>query len=211
MSKTDMVSEQDALVGRDTAIILDGVHAVNGSNYLQAAAGLTTAYFGLGCFWGAERLFWQQNGVVSTAVGYAGGYTANPSYEEVCTGLTGHTEAVKVVYDPSVISYQQLLACFFEQHDPTQGMRQGGDVGTQYRSMIFASNREQASLAMQAQQAYQKALQGEGLARAISTEIVDFEVFYYAELNHQQYLHKNPNGYCGLGGLGVCLPPWLQD
>ncbi|MGY5453389.1 peptide-methionine (S)-S-oxide reductase MsrA [Agarivorans sp. MS3-6] len=211
MSKTDMVSEQDALVGRKTAITLDGIHAVNGSDYLQPAAGLSVGYFGLGCFWGGERLFWQQNGVVSTAVGYAGGYTENPSYDEVCTGLTGHTEVVKVIYDPKVLSYQTLLACFFEQHDPTQGMRQGADVGSQYRSMIFATNSEQAGLAQQAQHAYQQALQGEGLDRAISTEIVEFTIFYYAELYHQQYLHKNPNGYCGIGGLGVCLPPWLQD
>ncbi|GAB1620790.1 peptide-methionine (S)-S-oxide reductase MsrA [Agarivorans albus] len=212
MSKTTLVSQADALPGRLEAIELDGIHAVNGSNYLeQASAEQETAYFGLGCFWGAERLFWQQQGVITTAVGYAGGFTPNPNYDEVCTGLTGHAEVVKVIYDPSVISYQQLLTCFFEQHDPTQGMRQGGDVGTQYRSMIFATSSKQLELAKQAQQAYQKALQGEGLAHAISTEIVSFDTFYYAELYHQQYLHKNPNGYCGLGGLGVCLPPWLQD
>ncbi len=206
-----MVSPQEALAGREQAIELDGVHAVNGSNYLQQPApGMEIAYFALGCYWGAERLFWQQSGVITTAVGFAGGYTPNPSYQEVCTGLTGHAETVKVVYDPSVISYQQLLVCFFEQHDPTQGMRQGGDVGTQYRSVIFALNPQQASLAKQAQVAYQQALQGEGLAKAISTEVIDFDVFYYAELDHQQYLHKNPEGYCGLGGLGVCLPPWLQ-
>nr|WP_055731879.1 peptide-methionine (S)-S-oxide reductase MsrA [Agarivorans gilvus] len=207
-----MVSPQEALAGREQAIELDGVHAVNGSNYLQApAAGMEIAYFALGCYWGAERLFWQQEGVITTAVGFAGGYTPNPTYEEVCTGLTGHAETVKVVYDPSVISYRQLLACFFEQHDPTQGMRQGGDIGTQYRSVIFAVDEQQASIAKQAQLAYQEALKGEGLAKAISTEIVDFDVFYYAELDHQQYLHKNPDGYCGLGGLGVCLPPWLQQ
>ncbi|WP_432459263.1 MULTISPECIES: peptide-methionine (S)-S-oxide reductase MsrA [unclassified Agarivorans] len=211
MGKNQIVSQADALKGREEAICLDGIHAVNGSDYLAGVSnGLSEAYFALGCFWGAERLFWQQQGVVSTAVGYAGGYTPNPSYDEVCTGLTAHAEAVRVIYDPTVITYQALLTCFFEQHDPTQGMRQGGDVGSQYRSMIFTLSREQAALAEQAQRSYQQALNSEGLAKAISTEIVEFDKFYYAESEHQQYLHKNPNGYCGLGGLGVCLPPWLQ-
>ncbi|WP_432463085.1 peptide-methionine (S)-S-oxide reductase MsrA [Agarivorans sp. QJM3NY_33] len=211
MGKNQIVSQADALKGREEAICLDGIHAVNGSDYLAGVSnGLSEAYFALGCFWGAERLFWQQQGVVSTAVGYAGGYTPNPSYDEVCTGLTAHAEAVRVIYDPTVITYQALLTCFFEQHDPTQGMRQGGDVGSQYRSMIFTLSREQAALAEQAQRSYQLALNSEGLAKAISTEIVEFDKFYYAESEHQQYLHKNPNGYCGLGGLGVCLPPWLR-
>ncbi|WP_432453358.1 peptide-methionine (S)-S-oxide reductase MsrA [Agarivorans sp. QJM3NY_29] len=211
MGKNQIVSQADALKGREEAICLDGIHAVNGSDYLAGVSnGLSEAYFALGCFWGAERLFWQQQGVVSTAVGYAGGYTPNPSYDEVCTGLTAHAEAVRVIYDPTVITYQALLTCFFEQHDPTQGMRQGGDVGSQYRSMIFTLSREQAALAEQAQRSYQQALNSKGLAKAISTEIVEFDKFYYAESEHQQYLHKNPNGYCGLGGLGVCLPPWLQ-
>ncbi len=159
----------------------------------------------MGCFWGAERLFWTLPGVVSTAVGYIGGHTPNPSYEEVCSGRTGHTEAVLVVFDPKVVSYAQLLAVFWERHDPTQGMRQGNDVGTQYRSAIFACDPAQQAQAIQSRKQYQSALREAG-RDAITTEILDAPAFYYAEAYHQQYLARNPNGYCGLRGTGVSCP-----
>jgi peptide-methionine (S)-S-oxide reductase len=161
-----------------------------------------TAVFGLGCFWGAERKFWQQPGVIATAVGYAGGYTENPTYEEVCTGMTGHTEVVLVVFDPKQTSYANLLKIFWESHDPTQGMRQGNDVGTQYRSAIYVANIEQRAIAEASKKAYAQSLQRAGF-EAITTEVLDAPPFYYAEDYHQQYLAKNPNGYCGLGGTGV--------
>ena len=160
--------------------------------------------FGLGCFWGAERKFWQVEGVYSTAVGYAGGFTPNATYEEVCTGLTGHNEVVRVVFDPIVISYGRLLKVFWESHNPTQGMQQGNDVGTQYRSGIYTYSEEQKNIAKRTLQEYQGALSKQGHG-AITTEILDAPEFYYAEDYHQQYLAKNPNGYCGLGGTGVCL------
>jgi peptide-methionine (S)-S-oxide reductase len=167
---------------------------------------METAMFGLGCFWGAERKFWQQEGVYVTAVGYAGGITPNPTYEEVCTGYTGHNEVVFVVYDPQVISYQDLLKVFWESHDPTQGMRQGNDVGTQYRSGIYVYSEAQKKLAQMSRDAYQQALNTAGY-KEITTEILDAPEFYFAEGYHQQYLAKNPHGYCGLGGTKVCLPP----
>jgi peptide-methionine (S)-S-oxide reductase len=181
-------------------------HFVNG-HPLQPPfpGGLETTMFGLGCFWGAERVFWQVDGMYTTAVGYAGGFTPNPIYEEVCTGLTGHNEVVLVVFDPKVVSYERLLKVFWEAHDPTQGMRQGNDVGTQYRSGIYTVWPAQKAAALASREAYQAALRAAG-HRAITTEIVDAPPFYYAEGYHQQYLAKNPGGYCGLGGTGVTCP-----
>jgi peptide-methionine (S)-S-oxide reductase len=170
--------------------------------------GLETALFGLGCFWGAERVFWQANGVYTTAVGYAGGYTPNPTYEEVCTGLTGHNEVVRVVFDPAVVFYESLLKVFWEAHDPTQGMRQGNDVGTQYRSGIYTYTEAQGRAAIASRDAYQKVLSSAGYG-AITTEIEEAPEFYYAEDYHQQYLAKNPGGYCGLGGIGISCPVGL--
>jgi peptide-methionine (S)-S-oxide reductase len=178
-------------------------HAVNGTP-LEAPfpAGLEQAMFGLGCFWGAERKFWQKTGVYTTAVGYAGGYTKNPGYEEVCSGRTGHAEVVLVVFDPKKISYDELLKTFWENHDPTQGMRQGNDVGTQYRSAIYVYSDEQRTAAERSRERYEDALAKNGF-KPITTGIEDAPEFYYAEDYHQQYLAKNPNGYCGLGGTGV--------
>jgi peptide-methionine (S)-S-oxide reductase len=186
--------------------LISNLHYVN-HHALQPPfpAGLEQALFGLGCFWGAERKFWRQAGVYSTAVGYAGGSTPNPSYEEVCSGLTGHAEVVLVVYDPNFISYQQLLQLFWESHDPTQGMRQGHDIGTQYRSAIYVANDGQEMAALHSCQAYQRALNTAGCG-PITTEITEAPTFYYAEDYHQQYLAKNPGGYCGLGGTGIPCP-----
>jgi peptide-methionine (S)-S-oxide reductase len=170
--------------------------------------GLATAVFGLGCFWGAERKFWEADGVFTTAAGYAGGLTPNPTYEEVCSGLTGHTEAVLVVFDPAVVSYDDLLRLFWESHNPTQGMRQGNDVGTQYRSAVYTHGPDQAAAAQASRDAYQQVLAAAGYGE-ITTEIADAGPFYYAEDYHQQYLAKNPNGYCGLGGTGVSCPVGL--
>jgi peptide-methionine (S)-S-oxide reductase len=201
--KTTIPAQDEALPGRDTPLPLSGKHFVNGSPIKQpAAGGLEEAVFGLGCFWGAERKFWQIPGVVTTAVGYAGGYTPNASYEEVCSGRTGHTEVVRVVFDPAKVSYESLLKAFWESHDPTQGMRQGNDVGTQYRSAIYTTTDEQARVADASRRAYQAALT-RAHRGTISTEIREAPEFYYAEEYHQQYLAKNPNGYCGLGGCGV--------
>ena len=202
--KTRMIEEADALVGRDApAFRIPEKHAVLGTP-LQPPfpEGLETAVFGLGCFWGAERLFWKLDGVYTTAVGYAGGFTRNPTYEEVCTGATGHTEAVLVAYDPKVVSYGELLKVFYEEHDPTQGMRQGNDVGTQYRSAIYYTNDEQKRIAEEVTSNYESALRREGLD-PVTTEIAAAGPFYYAEDYHQQYLHKVPDGYCGLKGTGV--------
>lgn len=196
----------EALPGRDTQMPVTAQHFVNGASLKGPySAGAETIYFGLGCFWGAERLFWELPGVVVTAVGYQGGSTSNPSYEEVCSGRTGHTEAVKVVYDPSRISLETLLKTFWEEHDPTQGMRQGNDVGTQYRSAIYTTSPEQAEIVEKSRAAYQEALSGRGLGW-ITTEIAPAGEFFYAETYHQQYLAKNPNGYCGLQGTGVSCP-----
>jgi peptide-methionine (S)-S-oxide reductase len=181
-------------------------HAVTGERIQPPfPEGTRTAVFGMGCFWGAERLFWQTPGVVSTAVGYAGGMTPNPTYEETCTGRTGHTEAVLVVYDPRQVSYEDLLKVFWEGHDPTQGMRQGNDLGTQYRSAIYTDGDEQAAAAAASRERYQQALSERGKGE-ITTEVAPAGPFYYAEDYHQQYLHKVPNGYCGLGGTGVACP-----
>ena len=167
---------------------------------------LETALFGLGCFWGAERLFWEMGGVWTTAVGYAAGHTPNPTYQETCTGLTGHNEVVLVVFDPKIVSYETLLKKFWESHDPTQGMRQGNDTGTQYRSGIYAYSRNQKDQALTSRNTYQGALDAAGRGTKITTEILDAPQFYYAEEYHQQYLAKNPSGYCGIGGTGVSCP-----
>ena len=204
--KIQMPRPEAALPGRATPMPVSAHHYVN-EHPLQPPfpAGLESALFGLGCFWGAERKFWTQPGVYSTAVGYAGGFTPHPTYEEVCSGQTGHTEAVLVIFDPALVKYEQLLQIFWEAHDPTQGMRQGNDVGTQYRSAIYTRNDLQRTAALASRDAYQDALTraGHGL---ITTEIADAPPFYYAEDYHQQYLAKNPGGYCGLGGLGVHCP-----
>jgi len=201
-----MPSKAEALPGRGARMPVPDAHFVNGHR-LQPPfpAGFETAMFGLGCFWGAEKKFWQVPGVYSTAVGYAAGVTPNPTYREVCTGMTGHNEAVLVVFDPKVVSYETLLRVFWENHDPTQGMRQGNDVGTQYRSGIYFANDAQRAAAESARDMYQAELTREGYGK-ITTEILPAPEFYYAEEYHQQYLAKNPNGYCGLGGTGVTCP-----
>jgi peptide-methionine (S)-S-oxide reductase len=173
-------------------------------------AGLQLAMFGMGCFWGSERLFWELPGVYSTAAGYAGGFTPHPTYQEVCTGMTGHTEVVRVVFDPARVGYAELLKCFWESHDPTQGMRQGGDVGTQYRSAIYATDDAQLRQAEESKAAYQRALAVAGHGLPISTEVLPAPVFYYAEEYHQQYLARNPGGYCGLDSTGVACPAGLD-
>lgn len=203
---TALPTADQALPGRAQPLNVPDAHYVNGAPLKPPfPAGLEEAVFGLGCFWGAERKFWQIPGVVSTAAGYAGGYTPNPTYEEVCSGRTGHTEVVRVIFDPRQVSYAHLLKVFFESHDPTQGMRQGGDIGTQYRSAIYATNAAQKAAAEEALAAYGEKLRAAGFG-AITTEIRDAPEFYYAEDYHQQYLAKNPNGYCGLGGTGVSCP-----
>jgi peptide-methionine (S)-S-oxide reductase len=201
--KTEMPARQDALPGRAKPLQVPDTHFVNGHRIKPPfPAGLEEAVFGLGCFWGAERLFWELPGVYSTAVGYAGGFTPNPTYEEVCTGQTGHTEVVRVIYDPGKIDYEDLLKAFWESHDPTQGMRQGNDIGTQYRSAIYALNPEQKRVAETSKRAYQARL-SDAHRGTITTEVLDAPEFFYAEDYHQQYLAKNPDGYCGIGGCGV--------
>lgn len=196
----------DPLPGRDESMAITDRHYVNGKNLKPPfEAGTHQAVFGLGCFWGAERCFWQLDGVITTAVGYAGGSTPNPTYHEVCSGRTGHTEAVLVVFDPARISYEKLLQVFFESHDPTQGMRQGNDVGTQYRSAIYTFDDSQSEAAKTFAELYETALRRSGY-RAVTTEIAAAGEFFYAEDYHQQYLAKNPGGYCGLGGTGVACP-----
>ena len=201
--KAVMPNPENALAGRDTPMPITNRHYVKGTP-LQPPfpEGMQQAVFGLGCFWGAERKFWQMDGVYTTAVGYTAGYTPNPTYEEVCSGMTGHNEVVLVVFDPGSVSYAALLKVFWEAHNPTQGMRQGNDVGTQYRSGIYTFNNEQQQTALTSLAQYQLALEDVGYG-AITTEILPDVVFYYAEDYHQQYLAKNPNGYCGLGGTGV--------
>ncbi|MEM6511637.1 MAG: peptide-methionine (S)-S-oxide reductase MsrA [Pseudomonadota bacterium] len=208
--KQTLPGAADALPGRDQPIDVPDTHFVNG-NPLQGPwpDHLETAVFGLGCFWGAERKFWEQDGVYSTSVGYAGGVTPNPTYREVCSGQTGHAEVVLVVFDPAVTSFEQLLSVFWENHDPTQGMRQGNDVGTQYRSTIYTVSDEQADIARASRRAYQAQLDGAGFGR-ITTEIAALNTYFYAEDYHQQYLAKNPGGYCGIGGTGVSCPVGLS-
>jgi peptide-methionine (S)-S-oxide reductase len=201
--KSVMPNEHEALPGRATPLSVPQTHFVNGHRITPPfPASLREVVFGMGCFWGVERLFWQLPGVYSTAVGYAGGFTPNPTYEEVCTGETGHAEVVRVIYDPTKARYEDLLKAFWESHDPTQGMRQGGDVGTQYRSTIYVTDKAQQDAAEVSRQAYQARLAAAGHG-AITTEIRDAPEFFYAEDYHQQYLAKNPSGYCGLGGCGV--------
>ncbi|MEO0496964.1 MAG: peptide-methionine (S)-S-oxide reductase MsrA [Pseudomonadota bacterium] len=205
--KTKLPTEETALAGRTEAIPTAEAHFVTGAPLVGPFPdGLQQVQFGLGCFWGAERIFWQLEGVYVTAVGYAAGMTPNPTYNEVCSGGTGHNEVVLVVYDPAIISFETLVKTFFESHDPTQGMRQGNDVGTQYRSGIYVTNDDQRQTAERMVNEYQKALQSSGVSSQITTEVQKSGPFYYAEEYHQQYLAKNPNGYCGLGGTGVTCP-----
>lgn len=209
--KTQPVTSADALPGRNTPMPVAATHAVTGHAMTHIPDGMEEAIFAMGCFWGVERLFWQLEGVHSTAAGYSGGYTPNPTYQEVCTGQTGHAEVVRVVFDPAVISYAQLLQVFWENHDPAQGMRQGGDIGTQYRSAIYPLTPAQQAAAEQSLAAFQRAMQEANDTRHITTEVTPALPFYYAEDEHQQYLYKNPEGYCGIGGIGVCLPPQLAQ
>jgi peptide-methionine (S)-S-oxide reductase len=201
--KTELPPPEQALPGRTQAMLINPVHAVSGQPVQPPfPAHLQQAQFGMGCFWGAERKFWQQPGVFSTAVGYAGGYTPNPTYQEICTGMTGHNEVVLVIFDPTQTSYAALLRVFWESHNPTQGMRQGNDIGTQYRSSIDVFDNEQFALAHESLNHYQAKLTQAGMGK-ITTEIRQAAIFYYAEDEHQQYLAKNPLGYCGLGGVGI--------
>ncbi|MGI4836224.1 MAG: peptide-methionine (S)-S-oxide reductase MsrA [Janthinobacterium lividum] len=206
VNKNELPSPQQALPGRESPMTVPAEHFVNGHSLTDFPAGLETAIFGLGCFWGAERRLWNEPGVWTTAAGYAGGYTPNPTYEETCSGLTGHSEVVLVVFDPAKVSYETLLKVFWEAHNPTQGMRQGNDLGTQYRSAIYCTSEVQLQAARASQEVFQSQLSEAGMG-AITTEIALAPTFYYAEAYHQQYLAKNPSGYCGLGGTGVCMPP----
>ena len=207
--KTRMITADEALPGRSTPMPVPARHEVFGTSLRPPyPEGTQVAEFALGCFWGAERTFWKTPGVVSTSVGYEGGFTPNPTYEEVCSGRTGHTETVRVVFDPARVSYGELLRVFWESHNPTQGMRQGNDVGTQYRSGIYVFSPEQRRIAESSRDAFQRALSAAGHGR-ITTEILDAPEFYYAESYHQQYLSKNPWGYCGHGGTGVACPTGL--
>jgi peptide-methionine (S)-S-oxide reductase len=210
LTKAKMLDAKDALPGRAEAMPVPATHFVNGARMTPPFPdGLETAVFGLGCFWGAERLFWQLPGVYSTQAGYAGGVTPNPTYKEVCSGQTGHTEVVRVVFDPKKVSYEALLKTFWESHDPTQGMRQGNDVGTQYRSAIYVTSPAQKKLAEASRAAYEDALRAKGFG-AVTTEIREAPAFYYAEDYHQQYLAKNPAGYCGIGGTRVSCPGFSE-
>jgi peptide-methionine (S)-S-oxide reductase len=208
--RTTVPSPEEALPGRAEPLVVAPRHAVLGTPMKPPFPGMETALFGMGCFWGAERLFWEAGGVHSTAVGYAAGHTPNPTYEEVCSGLTGHAEVVRVVFDPVLTSYGEMLRLFWEGHDPTQGMRQGNDVGTQYRSGIYVYGDEQRREAEAAREAFQARLREAGHGE-ITTEILEAPELYYAEDYHQQYLHKNPGGYCGLGGTGVSCPVGILD
>jgi peptide-methionine (S)-S-oxide reductase len=206
VDKMNMVTPSDALPGRSEAMPVPERHFVNGHAMSPPyPGGMETVLLGMGCFWGAERRFWQLEGVYVTAVGYAGGYTPNPTYEEVCTGLTGHNEVVQVVFDPAAVSFERILKTFWESHDPTQGMRQGNDIGTQYRSGIYVSNERQRQAALESKARYQAVLTTVGYP-AITTEILDGPEFYFAEDYHQQYLAKDPRGYCGIGGTGQIFP-----
>ena len=210
-AKTHLVDPERALAGRDETMPVPARHAVLDTPLSPPFPdGLARAVFGMGCFWGAEKTFWGLPGVYTTAVGYAGGYTPNPTYEEVCSGRTGHTEAVLVVFDPAILSYDQLLRVFWEHHDPTQGMRQGNDMGTQYRSAVYTADAAQRAAAEASREQYEGALRASGHG-GITTEVAPAGPFYYAEGYHQQYLAKNPSGYCGLGGTGVACPTGLAS
>ena len=200
--KNNLVDKQDALVGRNDPIENELFHEINGRNLMEIPNDFEIIILGMGCFWGAEKIFWQLDGVYHTSVGYAGGYTKNPTYDEVCSGLTGHTEVVRVVYDPKKLNLKTILIEFWEGHDPTQGMRQGNDIGTQYRSAIFVNNTENLNVVKTSKTEFQSLLDSAGF-NEITTEIKKNIDFYFAETYHQQYLYKNPNGYCGLGGCGV--------
>ncbi|MGQ0737196.1 MAG: peptide-methionine (S)-S-oxide reductase MsrA [Acidobacteriota bacterium] len=203
--KSRLPTSEEALPGRQESLRVPATHEVTGGPLAPDNPALAVAMFGMGCFWGAERMFWQTEGVVSTNVGYAGGLTPNPTYEEVCTGATGHTEVVRVFFDPARVGFEDLLRVFWEGHDPTQGMRQGHDVGTQYRSAVYYFDAAQQAAAESSREAYQQRLREAGFG-AISTEILPAPTFYFAEASHQQYLAKNPGGYCGHGGTGVSCP-----
>ena len=200
--KDRIIDKHDALVGRDNPLNKVLTNEINGRNLCLIPDGYKSIILGMGCFWGAEKIFWDLNGIYHTSVGYAGGYTKNPTYEEVCSGLTGHTEVVRLVYDPNKVQLLDILILFWEGHNPTQGMRQGNDIGTQYRSAIFINHNEHLKKIKETLQTFQSKLNTQGLGE-ITTEIKSNIDFYFAEIYHQQYLHKNPNGYCGLGGCGV--------
>ena len=200
--KNNLVDKSDALVGRNDPINKELYHEINGRNLMEIPNDFEIIILGMGCFWGAEKIFWQLDGVYHTSVGYAGGYTKNPTYDEVCSGLTGHTEVVRVVYDPKKLNLKTILIEFWEGHDPTQGMKQGNDIGTQYRSAIFVNNSENLNVVRTSKTEFQSLLNSAGFSE-ITTEIKNNIDFYFAETYHQQYLYKNPNGYCGLGGCGV--------
>jgi peptide-methionine (S)-S-oxide reductase len=203
----ELPTRETALPDRPDPVKVNPGHLVTGNPIVEPVPdNIELAVFGMGCFWGAERLYWELPGVFSTAVGYAGGYTANPSYEDVCSGRTGHSEVVRVFFDPDIVSYEQLLSAFWEAHDPTQGMRQGNDRGTQYRSVIYAQNAAQLAQAQRSKTHFQASLNAQGFGE-ITTEIKELTQFYYAEDYHQQYLAKNPGGYCGLAGTGACYRP----
>ena len=202
LKKNNLVNKSDALVGRNNPIENELFHEINGRNLMEIPNDFEIIVLGMGCFWGAEKIFWQLDGVYHTSVGYAGGYTKNPTYDEVCSGLTGHTEVVRVVYDPKKLNLKTILIEFWEGHDPTQGMRQGNDIGTQYRSAIFVDNSENLNDVKTSKTEFQSLLHSAGF-NEITTEIKNNIDFYFAETHHQQYLYKNPNGYCGLGGCGV--------
>lgn len=201
-NKERIVEKSNALVGRENEINEDLKNDINGLNLKEIPENFKTIVIGMGCFWGAEKIFWQLQGVYHTSVGYAGGYTKNPTYEEVCSGLTGHTEVVRVVYNPKIINLRKILIAFWEGHDPTQGMRQGNDIGTQYRSAIYVSENEDLVEVKETMKEFQKLLDKNGYKK-ITTEIKRDIEYYFAEVYHQQYLYKNPNGYCGLGGIGI--------
>ncbi|CBJ79490.1 peptide methionine sulfoxide reductase [Xenorhabdus bovienii str. Jollieti] len=206
-NESQHVSTQDALLGRAIPLTVSPYHVITQHSINDIPENMEIAYIGMGCFWGVERLFWQQEGIYTTSVGYSGGTTPNPTYEEVCTGLTGHAEVVRIVFDPTKITYGQLLTLFWENHDPAQGMRQHGDIGTQYRSAIYTISSQQYEQALATREQFQQAMNENGDQRTITTEIHAAKPFYFAEDYHQQYLFKNPEGYCGLGGIGVCLLP----
>lgn len=205
------VSSENSLPGSTVALTINPRHTVTGNDVNHVPEGFDIACFAMGCFWGVERLFWQQPGIYSTTAGYTGGVTRNPGYDAVCTGNTGHTEAVRVIYNPSVISYADLLRLFWENHDPAQGMKQGGDIGSQYRSAVFTQSDSQRVQAIASREQYQQAMSESGDFRPVTTAIRPAGPFYVAEDYHQQYLDKNPEGYCGLGGIGVCMPPSLRN
>ncbi|MDR9826863.1 peptide-methionine (S)-S-oxide reductase MsrA [Vibrio sp. FNV 38] len=209
--KNSLVSPEKALPGRSNSLDVEDTHFINQSSlHAKPTENQAEILIGMGCFWGAERLFWELNGVISTSVGYSGGYTPNPTYEEVCSGQTGHAEVVRVIYNPATLTLEALLTHFWENHDPTQGMRQGNDTGTQYRSALFVYDQTQMNVACKTKDAYQTLL-GNGESEQITTDILPAGEYYFADTYHQQYLAKNPDGYCGLGGTGVCFPPSLAN